>query len=382
MLIQDTYTLNIYVDKLNIFEAAGVILLNAEITEAITNPIPMCKLGLSIPLGWLDERSIVDGTVITFEIIAKKFLLYERLNFRLFNIKKIEIEQNFAKVELEGLLDFYDGYRQANQFNLYGNSSDVFKAICDTYNLKHEIDTTNDVQLWTAGENNLYQYMLNISKYGWIDETSAMFWCMDRHKILLYKNLTNLFRTRSSKIGKFVQLPLTDVANKIYSYAKATVSVQAGYENLLNGGYGGEDHYFDLLSYQNKEITAKKVVAESNLINISKELSQGLSQAFYPFDVGNFHKNYYKAQKQNARVLSTYSTYVNLTSNYFMPYRLGQIVNFEFTDAQDINNKIALTSGVFAICAIKIKISTKAITCNLQLVMQGLNGRVLTRETY
>lgn len=64
-----------------------------------------------------------------------------------------------------------------------------------------------------------------------------------------------------------------------------------------------------------------------------------------------------------------------------MPYRLGQIVNFNFTDAQDLNNMIKATSGVFAICAIKINISIKAITSHLQLVMQGLNG-ITPREVY
>ena len=65
-----------------------------------------------------------------------------------------------------------------------------------------------------------------------------------------------------------------------------------------------------------------------------------------------------------------------------MPYRLGQIVNFEHMDSQDIDNKIKLTSGTCMINAIIINLSLKAITCSLTLAMQGLNGRAVTQEVY
>lgn len=382
MKIQETYDLNIYIDELNIFKASGVILVSAEITEAISNPVPQCRLCLVVPLTWINERSIVDGTLIRFEIKSKELGINENLKFRLFKINKIEIMQKSVKVELSGLLDFYQGYQSGNNYNLYATSSEVFRNIAKLNNLTAEIDDTNDLQLWVAGENNLYQFMMNMATYGWVDETSAMFWCMDRHKILLYKNLATLFRQRSTHIGKFIQQLYTDPDKKIYGYSGATASIQAGFENIVNGGYGGKDNYFELLDYDLKEADSKKVIAESNLINISKDLSQGLAQTFYPFDVGNFHSNYYIAKKQNARILSTYSTYVNVAASLFMPYRLGQIVNFEHIDAQDLDNKVKITSGAFAICAIKINISTKDITCILQLVMQGLNGQAPTRETY
>ncbi|MBO4622548.1 MAG: hypothetical protein J5691_01540 [Bacilli bacterium] len=381
MQVQDEYELNIYVDGLNIFEAPGVMFLGGEITEAICNPVPTCKLKLSIPVGWLDERSIVDGTIFLIEIKNDDMNLYESMKFRVFNLTKIEINQDFVKVDIDGIINFYDGYKDGNPYNQYSTSADLFRNAAAMAGLECDVDDTNDEQLWVAGENNLYQFLMKTATHGWADETSAMFWCLDRHKILLYKNLTTLFRTRSNNIGTFIQLPRPDPKEKAYGYTQASVSVQSGYENLINGGYGGGDHYFDLLEYDWKEVTAKKVIAESNLINISKELSDGLAESWYPFDVGNFHKNYWKAKKQNSRILSTYSTYVNVACSYFMPYRLGQIVRFNFTDSQDIENRIQLVSGIFSICAIKIKFDTKAITCNLQLVMQGLNGTT-SREVY
>ena len=381
MKVQEEYDLNIYIDGLNIFEAPGVIFSGGEITEAICNPVPTCKLNLSIPLGWLDERSIVDGTIFLIEIKNEDMNLYESMKFRVFNINKIRINQDFAEVQIEGILNFYDGYMDGNRYNQYSSSADVFRNAAALTGIESEIDDTNDEQLWVAGENNLYQFLMKTATHGWADETSAMIWCMDRHKILLYKNLTTMFRTRSNTIGTFLQLPHPESEQKVYGYTQAEASVQAGYENLINGGYGGEDRYFDILSYEWKDVSAKKVIAESNLINISKELSRGLAQSWYPFDVGNFHENYWKAKIQNNRILSTYSTYINVACSYFMPYRLCQIVRFNFTDSQDIENRVRIVSGIFAICAIKIKFTTASLTCNLQLVMQGLNGTT-AREVY
>ena len=166
-----------------------------------------------------------------------------------------------------------------------------------------------------------------------------MIWAFDRHKILLYKNFTNLFRNRSKNNWSFIQLPDSyDAENRQYGYANATLNIPSGTENVLHEGYGGDDKYFDLLSYQWKYPAARKVVAESNLINISKELSNGLATNWYPFDVGNFHKNYWLARKQNARILSTYSTYAVVKCTKLMNYRLGQIVNFALMDSHNIQN--------------------------------------------
>jgi hypothetical protein len=160
------------------------------------------------------------------------------------------------------------------------------------------------------------------------------------------------------------------------------MQITSGTENLLHEGYGGDDKYFDLLSYQWKYPAARKVIAESNLINISKELSNGLATNWYPFDVGNFHKNYWLARKQNARILATYSTYAILQSQYLMNYRLGQIVKFVLMDSQDDKNSVKMGSGIFIIKSIAMRITLKSITATLKLAMQGLNGQATTRETY
>jgi hypothetical protein len=383
MLIQKDYDVNIFIDGLNIFEAPGVVLKEARILEGFDILIPSCLLSLVVPLGWINQRSIVDGTQIRIDIISKRLDISESLYFRLFDISKIAIEQAFCTIELGGILDFYPGYRFYNQFNMYGSSSDVFTNVAKQFNLKSEIDTTNDYQLWASGENNLYYHLNDICRHGWVDDVSAMIWGFDRHKILLYKNLTTMFRNRNKQGWSFIQLPdRYDSKEKIYGYSTASVNITSGTENLLYEGYGGDDTYFDFLSYNWKHPSAKKVVAESNLINISKDLSQGLATNWYPFDVGNFHKNYWLARKQNARILATYSTYVVLQSSRLMNYRLGQIVKFILMDSQNQENSVKMASGIYMISSISIHITQNTVTSTVKLAMQGLNGQAITRETY
>lgn len=382
MLVQNAYNLNIFIDDLNIFDNSGIVFVKGEIYESIMKPISTCEIELSIPIGLFDYRSIVDGTIIKFQIESDVWSINETYSYRIYNVRKLKANQHFLQVFIEGVIDFFDGYSHANEYNMYGSTSDIFKAIANAYNLKTEIDSTNDIQLWIAGENNIYQFFNYMAQRGYVDETSGMFWCIDRQKRLLYKNLTSLIRNRHDNVYTFVQTMTPDKKSKQFGYTNAEGSVQAGTNNLKNEGYGGTDLYFDVLTYSWKEAISKKVIAESNLINISKELSKGLGQDWYPFDIGNFHANYYNAIKQNKRVLSTYSSYMVLETVYFQPYRLGQVVNFEYLDAQDKQNKIIALSGVYIIDAIHISMSTSSITGTVEMVMQGLNGAAITRETY
>lgn len=381
MFIQNTYELHILIDGLDITSAPGCMLDYAIIHENISDIIPSCELHFIVPNTLVDRESFVDGSLIHFTLQSKTLNFEELLAFRTYQID-FKLDQDFCNIHIFGFLDFYEGYKHVLDCNIYGTTSDVFNTVANLYNLESSIDTTNDIQLWAAGEGNLYKYLNTISQYGWVDETSGMFWCLDRHKILLYKNITSLFRNSSKKIWSFLQVEQPSVKDKLFSYEIAETSIKAGEENLIYEGYGGDDHYFELTNYAWKTAVSKKVVAESYLLNINKDLSKGLSECWYPFDVGNFHQNYYNAKKQNKRVLSTFSTFVTLKSQFFMNYRIGQIVNFVYMDSRDIKNSIKLTSGKYMIKGIEVNITPDSISSSLELVMQGLNGKTSTQTTY
>lgn len=382
MKVQGIYDLDILIDDLSLFKAPDTIFIKGDIYEAIMNPVPTCALELIIPLKWFDDRTIADGTLITFEFKSKDLNLDERCYFRIFNIEEVQLNQQNASIKLNGVLDFYNGYMPGNDYNMYGTSAELFQTIANKGKLIPYIDATNDKQLWIAGEKNVYQFMSSTASRGWINDTSAMIWCIDRKKNLLYKNLTTLFRNRQDNVHNFIQKPISACNEKEYEYSGVTGSIQAGSNNLKNEGYGGEDYYFDLLSYGLKPVAARKAVAESKFINISKELSHGLSDCQYPFDVGNFHPNHFLARKQNKRILSTYSTYMILQTQHLQSFRLGQIVTFEFMDSQTRINKSKAMSGVCMIDAIHTEITKEYIKSTVEIVSQGMNGLVTTREVY
>ena len=382
MRIQNIYDVDILLDGLSIFNMGGTILNRARIYESVMKCLPTCELDLTVPTGFFSERSLVDGTKIDFSIKCDDYKINEKWSFRIYNVKKVSLNQQSVTLFLEGLIDFYQGYENGDSLNAKDTTSSMFTKIAGNYGLQPFIDNTNDSQLWVATNKNIYQFMNFMCAHGWVDASSGMFWCIDRYKNLLYKNITTLFRNRQTNIYTFTQAPRGSEKDKYFNYSFAEGSMQAGVNNLKNNGYGSEDIYFDFASYSWKKASSAKVTAESNLINISKELSRGMANNWYGFDTGNFHPQYYNALLQNKRVLSTYSTYVTLNCQAFQPYRLCQIVNFVFQDSQSVDSRVTALSGIYMIDAIRVDITTKSVTSMVELVMQGINGKSTTQETY
>ena len=106
MRIQNKYDLDIFVDNLNLFETPGCVLMKADIWEAINNPIPTCKLEMTVPIGWIDDRSLVDGSLIKIHLKSKDYNFDESYLFRVFNIERLTLTQEFVHVLVDGVLDF------------------------------------------------------------------------------------------------------------------------------------------------------------------------------------------------------------------------------------------------------------------------------------
>ena len=377
------YNLSVFIDDMDIL-ATGCLLGKCMLYESILTHIPSCEMNLVVPATMMDQRSIVDGSKIRFEIefCYEEGKPKEIYNYRIYDIDSLELKQGYIELKVEGVIDFYEGYTESNKYNMTGNTSDIFKEIAKQNNLTNSIDLTNDKQLWIGGQRNLFHFMQFVSERGWVDETSCMYWALDRQKILLYKNLTSLLADRSDKIYTFKQNSHTENDKLTYQYDRCYSEIHSGKENIYGYGYGGNDYYFSLLDYDQKAISAKKAVAWSNLFNINKDLSKGINDTFLPFDVGNYHENYNLARIQNKRLLSTYSTYSILDSQYFQPYRLGQIVNLEYMDANDPDYKIDSLSGIRIISSIRIDITPAFIRSKIELAMQGLNGKSIVQEVY
>lgn len=370
--LRDLYKFKIVIGNAIVTDGLGSSFVAAAIYENIVNIYSTCTIIFDGSEEFITNSPIVDGTPIKI-FIESTDLDFSYVYF--YRVAKVDVIQNTNssyRYTVSGYTDFYNLFEPPTSFAHYGKSSQVFKNIADTYNLESEIDTTNDEQLWICSEQNLKEWLSFVSSRGWIDETSGMFWCLDRHRCLLYKNISSLFNEPTT----YSFVPGTSVGSlesKTIYYFSSTISNKTAEENITNNGYGGSDFHFDLLNYKTQETSANKVKAFSNIININKQISKGLKQSFHTLDVGNLHKNYYVAHDQNMRVLSTFSTYYGLNCQFFYPVRLGQMVNLV---------KNSLTGGNLSksfnlkalIYGIQITLHPISITMNVNLCSQGFNG--------
>ena len=377
------YELSVFIDDMDII-ASGCLFVSASLYESIYAHIPSCELEVVVPKQLMDQRSIVDGSKLRFEIQFnfEKGKPKESYTYRVYCIKRLTQEQEYINIKLDGLLDFYEGFTSSNKYNALATTGEIFNKIAQQNYLTAQIDTTDDKQLWIGGEKNVFNFMQYMSQRGWINDTSCMIWYLDRHRILVYKDLTSLIAQRSDDIYTFKQTDAPEKEKLTYGYTDCHAEINSGAENIYQGGYGMDDYYFNFLEYKQEQVSAKKAVAWSNLFNINKELSKGLNDTLCPIYVGNHHPHHALACVQNQRLLATYSTYTILDSQFFQPYRLGQIVNLDFTYARDPNLKVDALTGIRIIDSIRINITVSAITSKVELAMQGLNGRSLVQEVY
>lgn len=382
MYTKNGYEVKLFIDGFEITNQVGTKLINFSIFESIEDPIPACKLEFLAHKEFLEQRPILDGSEILVYVKSESFKMEEAYCFRVFSIDKIIQSQEFLTIYVTGLIDFLDGYTPANTFNTFAPSCEILRTIAEKYKLKYDIDTTSDSQLWVAGENNIYQFIAKLAKKAYADDTSAFFWCIDRRKRLLFKNITSLFAGRSKEIYSFVQSTGYSLQNKMYYYTAVVPSMENGLNNIKAGGYGGNNYYFDFNTYSNKSAFCKKAFSGNKYLNISKVYSKGLAPKFLPLDVGNFHPNYYNAEKQNERILATYSTQLTVVSQILQNYRLGQIVNFYPGDTNSAAYIIPALSGLYIIKTITLNITAQAATGTLQLSSQGLNSENSVVEVY
>ena len=371
--LRDLYSFKITIGDAIVTDGLGSSFVAATIYESIIDIYSTCTIIFNGSEEFINTSPIVDGTPIKIFVQSKDLNFSYVYYYRVAKLDIVQSTNNSYRYIVYGYTDFYNLFEPPTNFAFFGKSSQVFKNIADTYNLENEIDNTNDEQLWVCSEQNLKEWLSFVSSRGWINETSGMFWCLDRHRCLLYKDISSLFNLRT----EYTFAPGTAVGSlesKTIYYFNSVVSNKTAEENITNNGYGGSDFHFNLLEYKTQETSANKVKAFSNIININKQISKGLKQSFHTMDIGNMHENYFVSRDQNMRVLSTFSTYYGINCQFFYPVRLGQIVNLVKNSLT--NGNLSKTLNLKAlIYGIQITLHPTSVTMNVDLCTQGFNGR-------
>lgn len=388
--------------------ANGCMIYGVSIHESISDMIPTCKVEVEVPYTWIDNQCITDGTLISIDMkinesiaegMKEKNLNEKAYIFRLFKIDKLEDHGIFVKLSLHGVIDFMAGYGDANKLNCACTTSKVFNTCADEFKFPDkDIDTTKDKQLWIANGRTVYQFLTYCCQYGYVDDTSAMMWAIDRNKKLYYKNIVKCFDCNKAA---------SNCANgncsgggclniRVGSYGVPVVThVPFGINNVQLGGYGANGDTFKLVDgesckYDYNFVISDDLTKTSESTCVCKNCECNNPQDWFPFDVGNHNEKYFKAACQNRQVLSTYSTFMSIQFTpstglvaknsivpFFEAFHLFDACNIEYdvhADKGQYTKMAALTTKAM-VETIDVNITQKYAATKIKFVTQGFNTK-------
>lgn len=377
MIINNIYDVSILIDEIDILNDGNASEVTCSIEESIYDNIPVCKIMFISSAEFINECPIIDGTKVTISIKSKNLEIDETMCFRVIDMSILPTGNNMT-FSVSCIIDFYELFRTPIKYSMNNNSSEIFKLVAKTNNLNNGmIYSTQDKQLWVPSECNLYQWMNYLTQHAWASQQSGFYWCLGKNMRFVFADIDRLIY-ESKNIFTFYagDIRADDIKNKILRYKNMAINMNPGTENLFNKGYDGENNHFDLLSYSTIKTNANKIRAASEIVNINKELSTGLKKNMSQIDVGNHHKNFFLAEAQNRRVLSTYSTYVDLFCEYYMPIDISQVCTIIGTAYNSVNNATVKPINIkYIISKIITKITSSNVSMDVELCSQGYNGK-------
>lgn len=380
MIINNLYNVSLQIGNVDILDSNNASKVDCIMEESVYDHFPTCKITFLSSTEFMDENPIVDGTKIIITVQSEAFNIKEQWIFRVVKLSAIPSGADML-YSVNAIIDFYEFFRDPTKYSMKNNSSEVFKNIAKQNNISAMIYNSQDNQLWVPSQCNLYQWMNYIAQHAWASQQSAFYWCMTRNKVLWYANIDKLvYESKNIPIFLYGDTAVDDVDNKIIRYKNLLINADTGNENLFNRGYDGEVSHFDLLSYSTKKQNANKIRAVSEIINVNKELSAGLKRDMSQFDVGNHHANFFLAEAQNRRILSTFSTYINLACEFFVPIQLSQVCTIKGASHNSTAESVNSINIKYIVGKIVTRINSSTVNMNVELCSQGYNGKSL--ESY
>lgn len=364
--------------------------------ESICDIVSTCKIEVEVPYTWLDDQYLTDGSTISIQMklneeLANDLKEYDEKPYiyRIFGIEKIEDHGLLVRLIINGVTDFICGYGDANKLNCACTTSNVFETFAKEYKFsKTDIDKTNDKQLWISNGRTIYQFLTYCCQYGWINNTSAMMWAIDRNKKLYYKNIVNLFNS-GCKDGKCMNIRVGSLGVPVVT------NVPFGLNNVKLNAYGSDGDVFTLVEgeeskYDYINTNSGELTKTSECTCVCKNCGCKSGQDWFPFNVGNHNENYFRAVLQNKQILSTYSTFLSVQFTpstgvvaknsiipFFGAFHLFDTANLTYSvhaEKGKFINMEALTSRCM-VESIDVNITQEHAATNVKFVMQGFNTK-------
>lgn len=300
---------------------------NLNITENIYNILPAMRLVI------LDDKNLFKsglsaGSKISIKVGKdKETAAQNSYDFIVQGVPEVYDSQSLKVYTIYGILDKLKFQKCTDPFFKTGTSGQALNALCKKCDLKYDGVFTFDEMTWCNGTKDYGSFAANIVAHGYVSSKSLMASVVTLDGRFLYRNVNDLspkytFSNNKtlSKSFVFVQMNLKDNSG-LYN-------LEYGYQNQLCQFGLENDNIFDSLSVSK---------TTSSVFNLSKTILDDVGQVrnvILEPNIGNFHKNWAKAEYQNIRQKALFSLEADFLFKANLNLDLLQKVNLTYIDPQ------------------------------------------------
>lgn len=364
----DRISATVTIDDDEILDAA---IGDIRLTETIVHRIPTLQLSL-FSTERRYETPISDGSKVRLELdFLRDNHPIQELSFRVFRNQILYRDRGYDQM-LTCYLDLED-YFGIQTESIEGTSSAVFNTFAQRNNLRSDIDTTNDLQVWIRNNVRGLTFLTRVAQYAYMDDTSYMDWVISRDGVLRFKNLTEQkTQTGVWNFARFQELDQADPANLV-RFDQFTLEHNTGLSNVLFG-YGRDSRYRDFLNCEEKSVQITRNRSDMRVLPLNLDLKKNQRLVQLPHFAGNTHRNYQKALVQNQRLKALFSIRARILLSRPRNFQLLDPVDLSIYSNEAANEKSETYSGTFLISAIETEIQGTFCQQRVVLMKDGLNA--------
>ena len=238
--------------------------------------------------------------------------------YRVFGVHTIT-GQSGPQLKVLGIYDAPDYTTKCVSESYDGPSTNVIKQIAEKCKLDYDGPedfngrTTSDNQIWltlTKTRGAFVQH--DIAKYGYMDDSSAMYACLTSLGVLKYRNIMDVISKSFDEIpyvfAHNIEVGDQDSGKQLYLVAQARERSQAGLMNMMHNY--GSTMIVDGTAGETQVETKVDVKSNAKYLAINNQVSQTVERtriSYGPLDCGNVHDKFYRAEYQNIKQLALFS---------------------------------------------------------------------------
>ena len=262
-------------------------------------------------------------------------------SFRLFNIQEVFPTTSGTSIKFTAVFNAPELFRKPMSKAYKGTSAEAIGAMARDAGVQFETTGTADSMTWLPNSRPFGQAMRKIADHGSAGGTSAMHLTMgttgDGQWKLMYKDL--IAQLQSEGKAKFISLnmftgegfPIFHVKGRNHS---GTLNSQLSGGSIIQTKLSGKTEIDSLFE-------AMQSTAKLNINMAVKDAIGKLPPLVAPFDGGNTHKDYTKAQMQNEKLKGTLSGFLDCVTNYFTNVAVMDPVDVLLGNGEQINQVLS-----------------------------------------